>query len=80
MDALVQVLSTRGFNARKPKGSFFLYVKAPRAVTKKNGSRAEFKNAEEVCESGYKLNFYLLSALLSAPHSANLSDEMQNWL
>jgi len=36
-----------GFNARKPKGSFFLYVAAPRAVTAKGGPRREFRNAEE---------------------------------
>src|SRR5436305_9775144 len=50
MDALVMLLSERGFDARKPKGSFFLYIKAPRAAAKKNGSRAEFKNAEEVSQ------------------------------
>ena len=50
MDALVKLLSERGFNARKPKGSFFLYVKAPRAATRQNGSRTEFKNAEDVSQ------------------------------
>jgi LL-diaminopimelate aminotransferase len=50
MDALVQVLQARGFTARKPKGSFFLYVRAPKAAVKKNGSRVEFKNAEEVSQ------------------------------
>jgi LL-diaminopimelate aminotransferase len=29
MDGLVAVLNKHGFSARKPKGSFFLYVKAP---------------------------------------------------
>jgi LL-diaminopimelate aminotransferase len=50
MDALVTGLRGAGFNARKPKGSFFLYVPAPKAVTAKNGARIEFKNAEEVSQ------------------------------
>jgi LL-diaminopimelate aminotransferase len=44
MDALVTLLNERGFKAEKPKGSFFIYVKAPAAV-RKNGTRLEFKNA-----------------------------------
>jgi LL-diaminopimelate aminotransferase len=48
MDALVNVLKERGFDAQKPRGSFFLYVMAPRSATKKEGARFEFKNAEEV--------------------------------
>ncbi len=47
MDALVGVLREAGFNARKPKGSFFLYVDAPKAVVAKGGARREFGNAEE---------------------------------
>ncbi len=50
MEGLVQVLNDSGFQARKPKGSFFLYVKAPKAITNKDGTRAEFKNAEEVSQ------------------------------
>jgi LL-diaminopimelate aminotransferase len=50
MDALVNVLKERGFDAQKPRGSFFLYVKAPRSATKKEGARFEFKNAEEVSQ------------------------------
>jgi len=50
MDALVQVLRAAGFNAKKPRGSFFLYVKAPKAAVKKDGSRIEFKNAEEISQ------------------------------
>src|SRR5688572_23340615 len=42
MGALVHVLNKSGFNARKPKGSFFLYVKAPKAARKQDGSRIEF--------------------------------------
>ncbi|MDB6066529.1 MAG: Aminotransferase class [Pedosphaera sp.] len=47
MDALVQVLREAGFNARKPKGSFFLYVPAPKAAVRKDGTRIEFKDAGE---------------------------------
>src|SRR5208337_3919525 len=32
MDRLAQVLAEAGFSARKPKGSFFLYVRAPKAA------------------------------------------------
>src|SRR4051812_37834834 len=45
MGALVDVLKHAGFNAKKPKGSFFLYVKAPKAVGGKT-----FNNAEEVSQ------------------------------
>jgi LL-diaminopimelate aminotransferase len=50
MTALVEVLSKAGFQARKPRGSFFLYVKAPRAAVKKDGSRIEFQTAEAVSQ------------------------------
>jgi LL-diaminopimelate aminotransferase len=50
MDALVQVLRKVGFNATKPKGSFFLYVKAPKAAVKKDGSRIEFKSGEDISQ------------------------------
>ncbi len=50
MGALVHVLSQAGFNAKKPKGSFFLYVKAPRAARKTDGSRIEFKSAEDISQ------------------------------
>jgi LL-diaminopimelate aminotransferase len=50
IDALVQVLSKAGFAAKKPKGSFFLYVKAPRAAVKSDGSRIEFRNGEEISQ------------------------------
>lgn len=45
MGALVDVLKRAGFDAKKPKGSFFLYVKAPKAVGGK-----KFNNAEEVSQ------------------------------
>jgi len=50
MGALVQTLRSVGFNATKPKGSFFLYVKAPRAARRQNGARVEFQTAEEVSQ------------------------------
>ncbi|MGE5608481.1 MAG: LL-diaminopimelate aminotransferase [Bacillota bacterium] len=46
MDGLVKVLNRVGFNARKPKGSFFLYVKAPKSATGKNGQPVAFETAE----------------------------------
>src|SRR6476659_7596907 len=46
MDKLVGVLSKHGLDARKPKGSFFLYVKAPKAATAKNGQRQAFEKGE----------------------------------
>jgi LL-diaminopimelate aminotransferase len=50
MGALVEVLRRVGFNARKPRGSFFLYVRAPRAAVKRDGSRIEFRTAEDVSQ------------------------------
>lgn len=50
MNALVEVLCQAGFKARKPKGSFFLYVKAPRAAVRSNGTRIEFSTAEDVSQ------------------------------
>jgi LL-diaminopimelate aminotransferase len=50
MDALVQTLRRVGFNARKPQGSFFLYVQAPTAALKQGGGRVEFKTAEDVSQ------------------------------
>lgn len=50
MDGLVNVLQRTGFDARKPQGSFFLYVPAPKAVLRKNRTRIAFSNAEEVSQ------------------------------
>jgi LL-diaminopimelate aminotransferase len=50
MSALVDVLRTAGFQTVKPKGSFFLYVNAPKFVAENRGTRVEFKNAEEVSQ------------------------------
>jgi LL-diaminopimelate aminotransferase len=45
MDGLVAVLRRLGFDARKPKGSFFLYVRCPVAATT-DGRRVRFDSAE----------------------------------
>jgi LL-diaminopimelate aminotransferase len=50
MDGLVPILKSVGFKARKPKGSFFLYVKAPKAAIKKDGTRITFDTAEAVSQ------------------------------
>jgi LL-diaminopimelate aminotransferase len=50
MGAMVEVLRGAGFQATKPKGSFFLYVKAPKAAVKQDGSRRRFRSAEEVSQ------------------------------
>lgn len=50
MDGLVKTLAGAGFRARKPKGSFFLYVKAPVVAVKADGTRVEFQNAEAVSQ------------------------------
>ncbi len=49
MDGLVGVLNAAGFKAAKPKGSFFLYVAAPKAAIK-NNVRVAFQSAEEVSQ------------------------------
>jgi LL-diaminopimelate aminotransferase len=46
MTGLVDVLNRHGLSARKPRGSFFLYVKAPRAAAGKDGRRVAFEKAE----------------------------------
>jgi LL-diaminopimelate aminotransferase len=45
MDLLVALLRKLGFNATKPKGSFFLYVRTPKAV-----GDTKFKTAEDVSQ------------------------------
>jgi LL-diaminopimelate aminotransferase len=45
MDLLVPTLKGLGFNARKPKGSFFLYVKAPKSASR-DGKKIEFPTGE----------------------------------
>ena len=50
MDLLVSCLLKLGFNARKPNGSFFLYVRAPKAAVTKDDKRIAFKSAEDVSQ------------------------------
>jgi LL-diaminopimelate aminotransferase len=47
MGGLVEVLNRHGLAARKPKGSFFLYVRAPKSGVGKTGQRATFAKAED---------------------------------
>jgi LL-diaminopimelate aminotransferase len=47
MDLLVGVLARHGFKAKKPNGSFFLYVPAPKAAKTKDGKRVTFEKAED---------------------------------
>ena len=46
MDFLVKALNELGFLASKPKGSFFLYTRAPKAATV-NDNRTEFETGED---------------------------------
>ena len=46
MDLLVPVLRRLGFAAEKPRGSFFLYVAAPKSARSVDGSEVTFENAE----------------------------------
>lgn len=46
MDGLVTVLNAAGFNAKKPRGSFFLYTQAPKAAVSATGIRTEFSSGE----------------------------------
>jgi LL-diaminopimelate aminotransferase len=46
MDGLVSVLTKHGLAARKPRGSFFLYVRAPKSGVGTDGQRATFEKAE----------------------------------
>lgn len=47
MDLLVGALKTAGFQVEKPKGTFFLYAKAPKAAVAADGSRTEFSTGED---------------------------------
>jgi LL-diaminopimelate aminotransferase len=47
MDLLVACLNKLGFQAAKPKGSFFLYVRAPKAAVARDGRRFAFPTAED---------------------------------
>ena len=51
MDLLVPVLEKHGFQARKPAGSFFLYVGSPSSARRRDGSRSTFASAEEASQA-----------------------------
>jgi LL-diaminopimelate aminotransferase len=46
MDMLIKSLAAAGFKATKPRGSFFLYVAAPKSVEDSNG-QTEFASGED---------------------------------
>ncbi len=50
MDLLVACLRKFGLDATKPKGSFFLYVRAPKAAVMADGQRTTFQSAEDVSQ------------------------------
>jgi len=50
MDGWSRRWARRGSRPGNREAHFFLYVKAPKAAVKPDGSRAEFKNAEEVSQ------------------------------
>ncbi|HVV02097.1 MAG TPA: LL-diaminopimelate aminotransferase [Verrucomicrobiae bacterium] len=50
MDLLVAALRKAGFDARKPRGSFFLYTKAPKSAVDASGGRIRFATAEEASQ------------------------------
>ncbi len=56
-DLLVNALNESGFDARKPKGSFYCYVKCPKGA----GSDVVFTSAEEV--AGYFIEKALISVV-----------------
>tara|TARA_R100000027_G_scaffold391_7_gene512 strand:- start:1702 stop:2949 length:1248 start_codon:yes stop_codon:yes gene_type:complete len=47
MDNLVEALRSSGFNAKKPAGSFFLYVKAPKSAKTEAGEEITFSTGED---------------------------------
>lgn len=47
MDMLVEALKQAGFSPKKPKASFYLYVKAPKSATLADGTRVEFNSGED---------------------------------
>jgi LL-diaminopimelate aminotransferase len=61
MDGLVAVLNRHGLPAKKPGGSFFLYVKSPRGAAGKDGKRVIFERAENF--SQWLISDKLISAV-----------------
>jgi LL-diaminopimelate aminotransferase len=61
MDLLVACLRKLGFGARKPNGSFFLYVRAPKTAAVGDDKRVTFESAEDV--SQWLINEKLISTV-----------------
>lgn len=61
MDMLVDVLKNLGFSPRKPKAGFFLYMPAPKAAIRPDGTRTEFKTGEDF--SQWMISEHLISTV-----------------
>jgi LL-diaminopimelate aminotransferase len=61
MDGLVAALNKNGLSARKPKGSFFLYVKCPKSAVGADGKKVAFETAEAF--SGWMITEKLISTV-----------------
>jgi LL-diaminopimelate aminotransferase len=61
MDGLVAALNKHGLAARKPKGSFFLYVKCPKSGVGADGKKVAFESAEAF--SGWMITEKLISTV-----------------
>lgn len=46
MDQLIPILNKHGFRAKKPVGSFFLYVASPKGAERASGEKVDFPSAE----------------------------------
>jgi len=63
MDLLVETLRAAGFNARKPRGSFFLYVAAPKSAKAADGSGQSFEFATAEAFSQWMITENLISTV-----------------
>jgi LL-diaminopimelate aminotransferase len=63
MDLLVEALRKEGFQARKPRGSFFLYVAAPKQAVAREGSGASFDFATAEAFSQWMITENLISTV-----------------
>lgn len=90
-DLLVNALNELGFNAKKPKGTFYCYVKCPKGVDK----GIIFRNAEETAkyfienalisvvpwdDAGAYLRFSVTFEARSEEEEKNIINEMKNRL
>jgi LL-diaminopimelate aminotransferase len=63
MDMLVAALNAVGFKARKPRGSFFLYVAAPKRAEAADGSGKSFDFAHAEAFSQWMITENLISTV-----------------